>query len=44
MVISPEFRMEQYRDDHHQEDALHFTKSFPNPEYCSFIEIMADDS
>ena len=25
MVISPEFRMRQHRDEYHQEDALHFT-------------------
>ena len=25
MVISPEFRMRQYRDDHHWEDTPHFT-------------------
>ena len=28
MVILSEFRMDQYRDDDHREDALHFTQRY----------------
>ena len=36
MVTQSEFRMEQYRDDDHREDALHFTYGVKIPRIPKF--------
>ena len=38
IVIWSEFRIEQYRDDYHREEALQFNNFKPNKATCSSVE------